>query len=389
MKKIMCFVVTMIMAFSLCVPAFALNTPYSVDSESNLLALETFCDRYDVSDSDIQKMVDAYPDGVSQLKMLEQQAEAYDFTAQQVNDYISGMINVDPSVYEGVYGTLSDDGTTFILPNGDTMPNLSYNKNPEPEDEYGITPYAFTSSYKDVTSANDQSGVYWNVVSNTGYNQATAFFKLPTVTATTTAPDRPYMFYSVNTTSSSVCGDYGVVYYPSSRSWYLCANTKVWNSSTNSYDNVWWQSKAPLPNEYYSGAKSLYLHILIDNTTSKDTVTVTVKDGTSFATLATHPVDFSGNPFNASLSNVKIYRSITMAQDLAPNGLLNTSTGTRAVNSIFSQAYIYSPSGYYTWGTSQTSTAERRAPYQRQLNTITVNSYTKWNSENISIMFNQ
>lgn len=93
--------------------------------------------------------------------------------------------------------------------------------------------------------------------------------------------------------------------------------------------------------------------------------------------------------FNASLSNVKIYRSITMAQDLAPNGLLNTSTGTRAVNSIFSQAYIYSPSGYYTWGTSQTSTAERRAPYQRQLNTITVNSYTKWNSENISIMFNQ
>lgn len=152
---------------------------------------------------------------------------------------------------------------------------------------------------------------------------------------------------------------------------------------------MWWQSKAPLPNEYYSGAKSLYLHILIDNTTSKDTVTVTVKDGTSFATLATHPVDFSGNPFNASLSNVKIYRSITMAQDLAPNGLLNTSTGTRAVNSIFSQAYIYSPSGYYTWGTSQTSTAERRAPYQRQLNTITVNSYTKCNSENISIMFNQ
>lgn len=171
------------------------------------------------------------------------------------------------------------------------------------------------------------------------------------------------------------------------QSWALCINAAKWNTSTNEYDYFPWQHTI-LPSSYNSGSL-LYLHLQITNTNETDKVTITVKDGSTFNVLATLSCDFAGNPFDSSLSNVNLFREITLAQHLDSSGKLNTSTGTRTENSKFSNAYLYTPSTYSSWGTARTTTAYKQAPKSSQLATVVVNAYTKWNSEDISIRFTQ
>lgn len=346
--------------------------------------------QYGVDPIDITRVIKSYPNGADHLRSLVQQAKAYSFTPDQVKMNVKGLLDTPDSAFRGVYGQLSKDGTTYTMPNGMTAPNLLAKRmfgvpTVAEEDESGISLYAYSSNYRDVVDYSDQSGVFWLVKSETGYNQATAFVNLPYVTALSTSPDRPYMFFAVNNSTSSVIGDYGIVYYPNS-GWHLFTYTLVWNSSQNKYDRTWWSSDTPLPSQY-TGGSALYLQVQITNTSSTDSVTITLKDGNTFSTLFSRTVDFINNPFNSSLSNVNIYRQITMAQVLA-GSTLNTNTGTHMANARFSNAYIYSPSGYWPWGINQTNDAYRKAPTLAQLATVTVNSYTKWNAENISIRFN-
>lgn len=97
-------------------------------------------------------------------------------------------------------------------------------------------------------------------------------------------------------------------------------------------------------------------------------------------------------PFGLSISftgGPTIMGEKTLAQHLDSSGKLNTSTGTRTENSKFSNAYLYTPSTYSSWGTARTTTAYKQAPKSSQLATVVVNAYTKWNSEDISIRFTQ
>lgn len=393
MKRLFAMVLAAAMCLSLCVPTFAAelsDNSICANIDSAILGLK---EKYSVNSELLEEVLCSCSDAEIQLVSLMQQAEAYSFSPEQVSLHLQGMKNYANSPATIQYGTLSEDGSMYVLPNGNTMPNRFYGMlNAQPANKQApgnlrISPLSFSSDYINQVNANDQTGVFWVVKSTTGYNQATAFFNLPSVTASTSAPDRPYMFFSVNTTSSSVCGDYGVVYYPATQSWALCTHAIKWNSSTNSYDTIPWQEIA-LPSSYNSGG-SLYLHLQITNTSGTDVVTITVKDGVSFNTLATLSCSFTGNPFNNTLSNVNIFREITLAQHLGASGLLNTSTGTRTENSKFSNAYLYNPSTYSSWGTAQTSTVYRQAPSNSQLSAVVVNSYTKWNSDNISIRFTQ
>lgn len=70
------------------------------------------------------------------------------------------------------------------------------------------------------------------------------------------------------------------------------------------------------------------------------------------------------------------------------SGTLNTNTGSWFANAIFSNSYIYSSGGYWQWGTAQTNDAYIQAPSTSKLATITVNSYSKWYAENITMRYN-
>lgn len=391
-KRLISMLCASAIAFLLALPSYAFDSDMATSAKVNADIAE-LKETYSIDSNLMQDVISNYPDAEPQIAALKQQAEAYQFTPEQVEMHLQGMKNYAEDPAEVEYGKLSEDGTFYILPNGDTMPNrfsnaLNLNSgNDTAFTNQDIAPLSFSSNYISQTNADDQTGVFWVVKSTTGHDQATAFFNLPTVTASASSPDRPYMFFSVNTTSSSICGDYGIVYYPASQRWALCTHAIKWNTSTGSYDTVPWQ-EITLPSSYNSGGL-LYLHLQITNTNGTDKVTITVKDGSTFAVLATLSCDFTGNPFNSSLSNVNIFREITLAQHLDSSGKLNTSTGTRTENSKFSNAYLYTPSTYSSWGTARTTTAYKQAPKSSQLATVVVNAYTKWNSEDISIRFTQ
>ncbi|MBS4055145.1 MAG: hypothetical protein KGZ64_10330 [Thermaerobacter sp.] len=346
--------------------------------------------QHGINTMDISRIMESVPNGQDQLKSLSQQARANNLTPAQVQEIVRSMFDAPPLTREGMYGQLSKDGTTIALPNGMTTPNLQKQRMLDAStstvnatSETGLT--ALTSGYRDVVDFSDQSGVFWLVRSTTGFNQATTFVNLPHITTLPTSPDRPYVFFAVNNATSSVVGDYGIVFYPNS-GWHLFSYTLVWNTSTNRYDATWWQSSTPLPSQYVGGS-SVYLHVQITNTSNTDSVSITLRDGITFSTLFSRTVSFINNPFNSTLSNVNIYRQITMAQVLT-GPTLNTNTGTHMANARTSAAHLYSPVGYWLWGTSQTSDTYRKAPTSVQLATVIVNSHTRWHAEDISIRFN-
>jgi len=388
MKRILsvaAFVMCFTLSLMLVTPALGSHTEYLTANEYS------WFEQHGVDLSNVAGALMMRPQGTAMLRSIMLQAKAYSFTPEQVKANVQGLLAAPSSAFQGVYGRLSEDGSTFTLPNGTTTPNLLARwerRTPATEraPETGVGLLNFTSDYRDVVDFNDQTGVFWLVKGRPGYDQSTAFVNLPHITTVPTSPDRPYFYFAVNNSTSSVVGDYGIVYYPAS-GWHLFSNTLVWNADANKYNQTWWNSSTPLPSQYVGGS-SLYLHVQITNTAATDSVTITLRDGNTFAVLFSRTVSFANNPFNASLSNVNIFRQITMAQDKPVHALLNTNTGTQMDSARFSNAFLYSPTGFWSWGTGQTADAFRKAPTLRQLATVTVNAYTKWSAENISIRFN-
>ncbi|MBP2072300.1 MAG: hypothetical protein PWR08_1687 [Thermoanaerobacterium sp.] len=333
------------------------------------------------------------------LKGILFQAYANNFTDNQIQQLVEGqlsLLNENSPAKMNNSGKIRDDG--LIETNYGVFLNLYANKTikdvAENNEKYYnvsnnikfnnstmVQPLSYTGSYRSITNSKDQSGTYWLIKSEAGYREATAFVTLPTIDSMSTN-DRAYMFFSVNTNPSSIVGDYGVVYSPNISAWVPCTNTGVWNSSTQKYDMSWWNG-----NSIPSNITKLYFDVVVTTTSTNDTVTITIYNGDNFSqVLGTKTITFNNNPINSTYSNINIYREITMAQ--INTGTLNTNTGSYFKNAIFTNSYIYSTTGYYQWGTSQTNDAYIQAPTTKQLNTITVNSYSKWYSEDITMRYN-
>ncbi len=297
------------------------------------------------------------------LESLKWQAESYGFTDVQVAQYLEGLKAPDEAVTETQATGDFDLGEVGLSP-------------------AAIGTRSYTGGYGSKVEANDQTGTYWLVKSEAGYDEATAFATLPTI-RNMASSDRAYMFFAVNTNPSSIVGDYGVVYKPGD-GWRPFTNTGVWNPSKGDkggYD-VSWDNGDLLG----STINRVYLHVEITNTSSVDKVTLRVLNADNFSdVLWTKNVSFSGNPINSRLSNVNIYREITMAQN--NSGTLNSNTGSWFENAIFANAHLYNSGGYYKWGTSQTDDAFIKAPTASKLGTVQVNSYDKWHGESVSMRY--
>lgn len=139
-----------------------------------------------------------------------------------------------------------------------------------------VQPMSFSNDYRSVTDSNDQTGTYWVVKSETGYKEATAFITLPTIMSMAST-DRAYLFFSANTVSSSIVGDYGVVYVPNT-GWIPFTNTGVWNTNTQEYDWTWRNGNTIPSNITY-----LYFDISVTSTTTNETIKLIIYNGNDFS----------------------------------------------------------------------------------------------------------
>lgn len=340
------------------------------------------------NDVDLEKIVQL---DVETVRSLMIQAEANDFTSEQIQQYVDGQISYR-NLKEPVAGNavLSKDRSYFTLENGTRVPNLLARHDLQEGkllNEGEISPYTFTGTPNEYVNSKDKTGVYWAVKSVTGYTEATAFITLPTL-SNIASKDRPYQFLAANSfaqgNSLTFIGDYGVVYYDNA--WHPFINAAQWSDSAGTY-----VSKV---NDYYPNTKItsnyLYLHVTITNGTSTDTVKFEVLDGNDFSKVyLSRTISFTGNPVQPNATNLNLYHETTMAQVKDKDDPLDTTTQSKMSNAKFSQAYLYKPGSYTRWETSPTSDAYKQAPIVNQLETVTLNSYRKWYEDNVTIHFNQ
>ena len=322
----------------------------------------------------------------AELKSLAMQTQAYKFTAEKINQMIQDTINPPEGALTRELGYLSEDER---YPETDDVPktsNKSKGRSPSGENS-SFAPQAFSSSYQTLTRAADQSGSYYLVKAAAGAQEVTAYATLPTIHSMD-ENDRAYMFFSANIkndTTALICQDFGVVYEPGV-GWYPCISAVQWNYSTASYnifpygeDRTWFAG-----NEI--DVNKIYLRLTVTNNNSMAYFRLRVYDAINHSLLWDRTIAWSDNLLDANFSNMQFDRQISMAQN--NDGRLNTDTQSKFSNAKFDRAYLYQPNYYTIWNTTHTQTAFRQAPISRQLNTVTVNAYTKWDSEDVTINFN-
>lgn len=327
------------------------------------------------------------------ISSIYSQAKAYNFTCEQICKMVEGQRKLKTGEivinhYEGSHdanGNLDTPyGKVFDRYNGKGIQEIASSS---AQNVNGLSYYS--GNYHSYINSSDQSGVFWVVKGSSGYTKCTTFATLPTITlGSNSSKDRPYMFLAANAYNSSgqtsLVGDYGVVYIPSGGYWLPFTNTGQWSNSLGAY-NMTWHNGTPIP----SSVTKVYLWITVTNTSTTDSIYLQVLDGDDFSNvLYTETVSFSGNPIGTNCSNLNIYRETTMAQLDATTVGLNTSTGTIASHFSYDLSYLYIGDTPYLWQSARTDDAYRQGPSSTAYSKVTVNSYTKWYKDDVTISFN-
>ncbi|WP_157721717.1 hypothetical protein [Tumebacillus avium] len=224
-----------------------------------------------------------------------------------------------------------------------------------------------------LSTRTDSGGVGYEVKSTSGWNQATAFATIPTAYRATGTSG--YMFYTVSSPTSNWAIDVGL--------WY-----------GSGYDGTGWRgvynSNDPAPTggqhattgvlSALTPGKVVYLQSKVRSDGYLETK---VLDGKDFSIVYDHQLYYVGS-HNIYTSNAIFNRQITLCTD---SGVFTNGSYMR--NAKFSSAYLYSNTGYAPVSSTNTVSGRRGAfgSNSTTVNKVTVNSYTQWDSEDISIQF--
>lgn len=369
-----------------------LGSVVSVNSEGEITswklsaAEEAFIEKYNIDKSELSAL------NKDDLASIIRQATAYDFTETQVSALIEAKktAGINSSGYEGV---LSEDGSYYTYGNGYVLPKREISViNGSRARTSDTETWMWNGEYYDCIKPDDKTGVYWAVKSNSGYAEATAFVKLPSV-SNVHAQDRPYMFLAANSSeegnSLTFAGDYGVVYMPG-EGWSPFINASQWSDTTRKYEEVLNRVFDPIP----SDVTDVYLHIELQNGATTDKILFSCMNGKDFSEiyLNEQAIVFDGNPVQANESNLNLYHETTMAQheEGYVNGNVNTNSGTRMIGAEFYDAYLYKPTQgqFFLWDETVTEKAYRQAPVSYMLNTVYPTPISKWHNDTVNIIFN-
>ena len=268
---------------------------------------------------------------------LKDAAEANNFTDEQIQEYVDGLISTPTTVVSG--------------------------------SESGIEPYADNQPSADNRPKDD--GIGYEVKSNSGYYQETAYATLPTVNraASSGLKNAGYLFYTVYG-NTDWCIDVGL-----------------------GYDSGWggeaWRGCYTIPGEetlsgsaistLKAGSK-VYLSAVVE---TNSYLRFRVLDGNNFS-IVHYDISYYVGDKGIYRTNAAFNRQITLC-----NPDKNFNTGAYLRNGQFSDAYIYSSSGYSKTIASNTVSNHRGRFGTNSTNAkqVTVNSHDPWYAENISINF--
>lgn len=226
---------------------------------------------------------------------------------------------------------------------------------------------------------NENTGAHWYVKSKAGYNQASGFITLPTVSVNSTN-DRPYMYFGAYTTSGSLSSDAGLVYLKEDGKWYAFINVLIWDSSISAYRQVWKYGTAiNIANPYIS-------YRITSPSPQYDYFELIVIDPTNWSTITSCSVDSrevvsNSTPVNGNYNILTLTRETTLAQNVQ-----NLTNGSYILNAKWDSVYIYNNSNYSLWQCAHTYEAGK-ANNANHWSKIQVNAYTPWYSDDITISY--
>lgn len=273
---------------------------------------------------------------------LQKQTAAYSFSDDQIQKYVKGMLETSPTVINGP-DTQS------------TQRTLS-------------TPYS---------SRVDPGGIGYEVVSTSGYYMSTAFATIPN--ASIGSATSGYMFWTVSS-PISLSNNWGI----DVGLWYGrggdTGNIVGWRGV---YNRPGGQEAVPADGSTISAltpGKQIYM---VAQIRSDGYLETKVLDASDFSTVYLNFIYYVGSE-GIYTSNGIFARQITLCHD---NQVF--TNGSYMQNAEFNLAYLYSNTGYAPVSASNTVSGQTGAfgAGGTTVNKVQVNSYTQWDSEDITITF--
>lgn len=199
-------------------------------------------------------------------------------------------------------------------------------------------------------------GIGYEVQPLTGYSQATSYVTLPT-RSINNLNDIAYLFYTAY--SSSTCMDFGVR-----------GGMYSWVTSFNPVKNPKEDGVAIGKND----GDRVYINISV---ASDGWLSCKIMDANNFSNVLCSVL--------YQMTGVKKDSMVFNKQISLCNNYATYTSGSSISHAKFNQSYLYNSKGYSLMNSSNTN-SKRRGAFGGSR--VTVNSYTQWDSEDVSIYFN-
>lgn len=271
---------------------------------------------------------------------LKNETAAYNFNDDQIQKYINGIVNTTPTI-------VSTANTSSTL-------NKPYSQN-RPNDK----------------------GIGYEVLSNAGYYGSTAFAVIPNAWAPVDYATSGYMFWTLEAPGAAYAVDLGL--------WYGWGwGGYGWRGVYNTNDPAFLPEPQKATTDILTAltpGKEIYMKLFIRSDGYAETV---VLDANDFSIVIADFI-FYVSGWGIYQSNGVFNRQISLCQ-----GDKNFSNGAYMNNAQFSLAYLYQSNGNYAPVTSSNTILGRTGAFGTNnvdVEKVSVNSYTQWDSENITIKF--
>ncbi|MCY9757322.1 hypothetical protein M5X00_24150 [Paenibacillus alvei] len=360
-KNIVSIATSVVLLFSLVTPTFAERDAQAEKVNNYVIGSDalSFLEAHNVdvtpfektnASSEIMSSLADPTEGISKTALynesilsLEQEAAANNFTDDQIQKYVKGMVDTTPTI-------INTPNTTVFNASIVSPPPYSVNR---PLDD----------------------GLGYEVTSDSaGYNMTTAYAIIPSMGGFANVDKTSgYMFWSTHNPSGNFYMDMGI--------WYGYGNGGYgWRGVYNTNDPSWPQlATTGIIPELVPG-KEVYMKNFIRSDGYAELVVI---DANNFSNVLADFYFYVGDR-GIYPSNANFTRQITLCQTDK-----NFSNGAYMNNAQFSQAYLYNSNGYAR--VSPYNTTTDRGVFgtnSTNVSKVTVNSYTQWDSESVNIRFN-